>query len=376
MRRTMKSRWGSKFWGRSALAAVVASSGFATFGSPLSAQEVEEREYVVVVNEDDEDGEEKSAPKRWLGIMLKNIEGDLSRYLGSEKGILVDSVYPDSPAAKADLQAGDILLSAGDVSLSEPGALLKVMRNLDDDDQLQITLLRKGKELKVEVAPAARPEDLEIEMPEDIHLDLQVLGEEGEGAVKDAIRRLRIGNLDKDLNIMRLGGPSMVWRGNADAEVEGNMNVVIVKEIDGEKLKVTVNRTDDEPTTVTVVTDDETKEYKLEDLDDLPEEVAEIVKPILGGKNRFSFHVVPSMKGMELSLDHEKMAEKARELAEKARATALERAARSRDNVEKIRKRVREVAEESGELAELRSLVDELRKEVKELRSKLNDRDE
>ena len=62
--------------------------------------------------------EEEESRSGWLGVLMQPLEAELARANGvaevsrdGEFGGLVTFVYPDSPAAKADIQPGDILLT-------------------------------------------------------------------------------------------------------------------------------------------------------------------------------------------------------------------------------------------------------------------------
>ena len=166
-----------------ALACGLAAAAVTTGNVSWAAEEPEANEQVVVVvkaQQDDETqenqaGEDTAKESRlWLGIMLKEVEGDLATYLKSNAGILVDSVFDDSPAAKAGIEVGDILISADDEKLDKPDSLLAIMRKLStnaaEKPTLKVTLLRNGEQQQVELEPAKRPqqiEDVQIEIEND-----------------------------------------------------------------------------------------------------------------------------------------------------------------------------------------------------------------
>jgi len=57
----------------------------------------------------------------WLGVRIQGIDEDIAASLGLEhpEGALVASVEPDSPAAKAGIKNGDVILSFGDRQVQE-----------------------------------------------------------------------------------------------------------------------------------------------------------------------------------------------------------------------------------------------------------------
>lgn len=84
----------------------------------------------------------------WLGIGTQAVAlgPDLRARLGQATALLVLSVQPESPAARAGLLLGDVLLRAGEERLTDPAALLPA---LDDDRvgrDLALRLLRAGEE--------------------------------------------------------------------------------------------------------------------------------------------------------------------------------------------------------------------------------------
>ncbi len=84
----------------------------------------------------------------WLGIGTQPVAlgEDLRGRLGQATALLVLSVQPESPAARAGLLLGDVLLRAGEERLTGPAALLPA---LDEDRvgrELALRILRAGEE--------------------------------------------------------------------------------------------------------------------------------------------------------------------------------------------------------------------------------------
>lgn len=75
---------------------------------------------------------------------------------GEHVGLLVTRVDPDSPAARAGIQLGDALLSFGDETLQDPGALLTLLAEDRIGDTVRMKLLRAGEARDVEVTIGAR----------------------------------------------------------------------------------------------------------------------------------------------------------------------------------------------------------------------------
>ena len=89
----------------------------------------------------------------WLGIGTQPVAlgPDLRARVGQATALLVLSVQPESPAARAGLLLGDALLRAGEERLTGPAALLPA---LDED--------RVGRELALRILRAGEEQDLTI----------------------------------------------------------------------------------------------------------------------------------------------------------------------------------------------------------------------
>ena len=88
-----------------------------------------------------------------LGIRFLEIEGQLAQYFGlsADEGVLVSSVGEDSPAAKAGIRAGDVLLELAGKTIRDAGDLMKAVGAAGGGRPLPVKLLRDEKPLDVEV---------------------------------------------------------------------------------------------------------------------------------------------------------------------------------------------------------------------------------
>jgi serine protease Do len=93
-------------------------------------------------------------PKRgWLGVHIQEVTEDIAEGLGLKElvGALIGSVNKDGPAAKAKLQAGDVILKVGDKDVKEPRNLPQIVAEIPDGTQVPVTIWRKGKIISVPV---------------------------------------------------------------------------------------------------------------------------------------------------------------------------------------------------------------------------------
>jgi S1-C subfamily serine protease len=77
--------------------------------------------------------------------------------LPERSGALVQSVLPDSPAQRAGLRRGDLIVQAGDDTIRDPQDLLKQVDQAEIDQPLLLQILRNGGDLQLSVKPAPLP---------------------------------------------------------------------------------------------------------------------------------------------------------------------------------------------------------------------------
>jgi len=97
------------------------------------------------------DGEIKRA---WLGIQITDLTPELAEKhnLSVKKGILVRGVFRDSPAEKADIRAGDVVISYQGSTVSKANKLRSKVAYTPVGSTVTVTLIRKGKKIKKNVA--------------------------------------------------------------------------------------------------------------------------------------------------------------------------------------------------------------------------------
>jgi len=89
-----------------------------------------------------------------LGVMIGELTKDLADYFGvdSTKGVLVSDVLKDSPAEKAGLEAGDIILKIDGYDVAGIGQLRNTVAMVAPGTKVQLLIYRKGKEKTVTVS--------------------------------------------------------------------------------------------------------------------------------------------------------------------------------------------------------------------------------
>lgn len=105
-----------------------------------------------------EHGSRKTA---FLGINSQTVRLDDSASEtesgSSDSGLLVTSVNQDSPAGKAGLKVGDIILKAGDIPVEDHGDLLRLLMEKMPGDNLDLQILKGGTPMRLNVILGERP---------------------------------------------------------------------------------------------------------------------------------------------------------------------------------------------------------------------------
>jgi hypothetical protein len=204
----------------------------------------------------------------WIGIALGELPEIVKQQLELDHGLVVEDVFPDSPAAKAEFKKFDVLLKAADKPLAQPADILKAVDEAKDQE-LTVEVIRSGDRLKLRVVPVKRPK-----------------AADGEAAPTDApapsdLRRLSLKKLEEALVELKAADgkqslelffarPGVVTGGLKVARLPENMSVSITKEGDA-PAKVRIKRGDQEWNTT------------ADKLFDLPPDLRVHIEQLLGG---------------------------------------------------------------------------------------------
>jgi serine protease Do len=89
----------------------------------------------------------------YTGALVENMEPQLAEFFGSQGvGVLVHSVDVDSPAAKAGLRAGDVVVRANTTKLTSSSDWMKVVRE-NRGKSVEVVVLRDKKEQTLTLVP-------------------------------------------------------------------------------------------------------------------------------------------------------------------------------------------------------------------------------
>ncbi len=95
----------------------------------------------------------ESVRKPWMGFSAGPVDRERAKSFGATpgKGILIESVVPDSPAAMSGLRKGDILLSFGEQDIDAPDTLAAALKSRAVGDKVALGVLRDGARIRIEM---------------------------------------------------------------------------------------------------------------------------------------------------------------------------------------------------------------------------------
>jgi serine protease Do len=98
----------------------------------------------------------------WLGVQHREALPEEAQRRGAPagKGTMVFGVAPRGPAAQGGIQPGDLIIAVGGQRIANPKDLSSAIRSHNAGDRVEITVIRKGKEMKIGVTLGAVPEQL------------------------------------------------------------------------------------------------------------------------------------------------------------------------------------------------------------------------
>ncbi len=98
----------------------------------------------------------------WIGVSIQELNQDLAKQFGvsDTKGALVADVMEDSPASKAKLERGDVILQYNGTTINDPAHLRALVAETAPGTQVTITVLRDKQEKEIKLTIGELPKDL------------------------------------------------------------------------------------------------------------------------------------------------------------------------------------------------------------------------
>ncbi len=125
--------------------------------------------------------------RSWMGVGIQDMTPELAKSMGIkiDHGVVVNKVYPNSPAQKAGLKEGDVILKCNNETITTSSELQKVVMNSKVGSELKLTILRDGKEMTVKVITEKMPDD-------------EVVSKESQQQIKDERLGITVRNMTAD----------------------------------------------------------------------------------------------------------------------------------------------------------------------------------
>src|SRR5262249_7627833 len=105
---------------------------------------------------------EKGAVSRvYLGVAIQPIDSALARqlHLPVGQGAIVGQVMPNSPAADAKVETGDVIVKLNGQKVSNPRSLQGIVEQLHVGQKYPLEIKRDGKDVKLDVSVKEMPKD-------------------------------------------------------------------------------------------------------------------------------------------------------------------------------------------------------------------------
>jgi serine protease Do len=101
-----------------------------------------------------------SVTRGYLGILIQDLTPDLAKTFGlkEQKGILVSQVTQDSPAERAGLKQGDVIVEFAGKHVEKSGAFRNNVSLMAPGTEEKITILRDGSQKTIEITIGKLPD--------------------------------------------------------------------------------------------------------------------------------------------------------------------------------------------------------------------------
>jgi serine protease Do len=105
--------------------------------------------------------EKGSVTRGWIGVQIQPVTADIAESLGLKKaaGALVSEPQPNSPAAKAGIESGDVILSVDGATVADARELARRIGTMAPGTSVKLGILRQGQEKTVTLTLGTLPNE-------------------------------------------------------------------------------------------------------------------------------------------------------------------------------------------------------------------------
>ncbi|SHK15073.1 serine protease Do [Thermocrinis minervae] len=105
--------------------------------------------------------EKGKVQRGYIGVVIQDVTPDIAETIGVKEGAIIAQVAPNSPAQKAGLQIGDVIVAVDGQPVKDVRDLqMRIMRTTPGTEVV-LKVIRQGKELQVKVSVGEMPEEKE-----------------------------------------------------------------------------------------------------------------------------------------------------------------------------------------------------------------------
>jgi len=190
--------------------------------------------------------EKGSVTRGWIGVQIQPVTPDLADSLGLKKaaGALVSEPQPNSPAAKAGIESGDVITSVDGTSVADARELARRIGTMAPGTTVKLGLIHRDQEKTVTLTLGTLPSERQAanqqnqrETPDNdvpkLGLTLapgsKVAGADGNGVVVTAVdpdgvaadHGFQVGDVILDVDGKSVSSPSDIRKELADARKQG-----------------------------------------------------------------------------------------------------------------------------------------------------------
>ncbi|MCR4430763.1 MAG: trypsin-like peptidase domain-containing protein [Tepidanaerobacteraceae bacterium] len=101
-----------------------------------------------------------SITRPYIGVGLQDLTKDLVDYfkLKDQNGAIITYVYPDSPAEKAGLQQGDVIIKINETTIKNSNDVVETVSKAKVNDKMVLVVYRNGQTLYISLVVGKKPQ--------------------------------------------------------------------------------------------------------------------------------------------------------------------------------------------------------------------------
>lgn len=131
----------------------------------------------------------------WIGVIIQELTPELVEEFKVKEGALIGDVVPDTPAQKAGIKRGDVIIAVDGKEVKTPTELRHQILNKKVGQKVMITLIRDGVKKSIPVVTVEKPSEMpeiEAKAPEEIEKEGRWLGMEVSSITPQLQRRYNL----------------------------------------------------------------------------------------------------------------------------------------------------------------------------------------